>query len=173
QQGRPLKRLLQQRRRRDVGVAAYAVDDERDLIDVAPAPVFAGFERADDRVRRRVGMRGRVPVRRGVAAPDVTAHEADPEVQPLGAHLKAFLAPVDRRRELVHGDLVEMAADAVAHFTSSTAGVRERWPWTNWTAIAPSPTAVAHRFVDPERTSPAAKTPGTSVSSMFSVPAAA
>src|SRR5918996_4877509 len=43
----------------------------------------------------------------------------------------------------------------------------------NWTAIAPSPTAVAHRLVEPERTSPAAKTPWTLVSRMWSAPAAA
>ena len=59
------------------------------------------------------------------------------------------------------------------YVTSSTAGVRARCAWTNWTAIAPSPTAVAHRLLDPERTSPAANTPGTSVSSRLSMPAAA
>ena len=64
-------------------------------------------------------------------------------------------------------------ANDVAHVAPSTAGVRERWAWTNWTAIAPSPTAVAQRLVEPERTSPAANTPGTSVSSRLSVFAAA
>ena len=43
----------------------------------------------------------------------------------------------------------------------------------NWTAMAPSPTAVAQRLVEPERTSPAANTPGISVSSRLSVFAAA
>ena len=37
--------------------------------------------------------------------------------------------------------------------------------WANCTAIAPSPTAAAQRFEEPERTSPAAKMPGTLVSS--------
>jgi hypothetical protein len=42
----------------------------------------------------------------------------------------------------------------------------------NCNAIAPSPTAAAQRFVDPERTSPAAKMPGTLVSSRcFCAPA--
>ena len=45
--------------------------------------------------------------------------------------------------------------------------------WTSCTAIAPSPTAVAQRLVEPERTSPAAKTPGRLVSSRCSAPAAA
>src|SRR4051794_21382793 len=51
--------------------------------------------------------------------------------------------------------------------------VRPRWAWTSCTAIAPSPTAVAQRFVEPERTSPAAKTPGTLVSSRCSACASA
>ena len=37
--------------------------------------------------------------------------------------------------------------------------------WTPATAIPPSPTAAAHRFTEPERTSPAAKIPGKLVSS--------
>src|SRR5262245_54327615 len=45
--------------------------------------------------------------------------------------------------------------------------------WTSCTAMAPSPTAVAQRFVDPDRASPAAKTPGTLVSRRYSASAAA
>jgi len=41
------------------------------------------------------------------------------------------------------------------------------WP------LPPSPTAVAQRLVEPERTSPAANTPGMSVSSRLSMLAAA
>jgi hypothetical protein len=37
--------------------------------------------------------------------------------------------------------------------------------WTPATAMPPSPTAAAHRFTEPERTSPAAKIPGKLVSS--------
>ena len=40
-----------------------------------------------------------------------------------------------------------------------------RYSCTNWTAIAPSPTADATRLTEPERTSPAANTPGRLVSS--------
>src|ERR1700756_1799908 len=36
--------------------------------------------------------------------------------------------------------------------------------WTEATALAPSPIAAATRFIDPFRTSPTAKTPGTEVS---------
>ena len=41
-----------------------------------------------------------------------------------------------------------------------------KYSCTNWTAIAPSPTADATRLTDPDRTSPAANTPGRLVSSM-------
>ena len=47
---------------------------------------------------------------------------------------------------------------------SRSRGGAARLACTSWTAIAPSPTAVAHRFVEPERTSPAANTPGRLVS---------
>ena len=40
-----------------------------------------------------------------------------------------------------------------------------KYSCTNWTAIAPSPTAEATRLTDPDRTSPAANTPGRLVSS--------
>ena len=39
-----------------------------------------------------------------------------------------------------------------------------KYSWTNFTAIAPSPTAAATLFIAPERTSPAAKMPGSHVS---------
>src|SRR4030095_8331927 len=35
-----------------------------------------------------------------------------------------------------------------------------KYSCTNWTAIEPSPTAEATRLIEPERTSPAANTPG-------------
>ena len=39
-----------------------------------------------------------------------------------------------------------------------------RRSWTERTALEPSPTAAATRFIEPWRTSPAANTPGTEVS---------
>jgi hypothetical protein len=36
--------------------------------------------------------------------------------------------------------------------------------WTDRTALAPSPTAAATRFIEPRRTSPTANTPGMLVS---------
>src|SRR5206468_116705 len=102
----------------------------------------------------------------------MAAGQADPEVQPLAAGPQAVLAAVDRSRQLADDELVEVGANRVAHRAPSIVVVRERCAWTNWTAIAPSPTAVAQRLVDPERTSPAANTPETSVSSRSSAFAA-
>jgi hypothetical protein len=55
-------------------------------------------------------MGGGVPVGRVVAAADVAAFEADPEVEPGGADPEAVDAPVDRLGKLGHEDLVEMGA---------------------------------------------------------------
>src|SRR4029077_2770118 len=138
-----------ERRGRDTRLASDG-DAERDLVDVAPAPVLTRLERADDRVTARVRVGGRVPVRRAVATADVAAGEADPEVQPFAADAEAVLATVDRGWELANCDLVEVGAGG-AHDTS--AGWTARCSCTNWTAIAPSPAAAAQRLVEPERTS--------------------
>src|ERR687896_602331 len=42
-----------------------------------------------------------------------------------------------------------------------------KYSCTNWTAIAPSPTAAATRLTEPDRTSPAANTPGRLVSRKY------
>src|SRR4029453_4197773 len=78
-------------------------------------------------------------------------------------------AAVDGGWELAELDLVEVGAE-LTHPTRAVG--RARCSWTNWTAIDPSPTAAAQRLLDPERTSPAAKMPGTLVSSRLSAPAA-
>src|SRR3954447_6736840 len=97
-----------QRRRRYSGLAVDLAVDERELVLVAPAPLFARLERADDRVRRLVVVRGRVPIRRVVATADVTARGADPQVEPLPAHPQAVFASRDRFRQLLHLDLIEV-----------------------------------------------------------------
>ncbi len=49
---------------------------EHDLIDVAPAPVFARLEGLDDRVIGRMEVFGRVLVLRGVATANMPTDEA-------------------------------------------------------------------------------------------------
>src|SRR5207244_8900047 len=80
------------------------------LVDVAPAPVLPGLERADDRVAALVGVRGRMAVRRIVAAADVSALQADPQVQPLAAGGEAIDAAVDRGGQLRDPDVIEVGA---------------------------------------------------------------
>ena len=60
---------------------------EKQIIRIAIAPVFTGFERLDDRMTRRVIMLRRVTVRRIVAASDVSADLAETEVYPSRADL--------------------------------------------------------------------------------------
>jgi hypothetical protein len=73
----------------------------------------------------------------------------------MGREMTASLNRIQARRQWCRGH-----TDAGRR--NST---RPRCACTNCTAIAPSPTAVAQRLVEPERTSPAAKMPGTLVSS--------
>src|ERR1043166_637485 len=71
-------------------------------------------------------MRGRVPVRRRVAAADLAARHAHAEVNPAGADLQAFLAPCDRLRKLRHLDLVEVAANGIRGHALSLLSLRAR-----------------------------------------------
>src|SRR5207244_11563628 len=91
---------VQQRRGREARHAAKAVEAERDLVEIAPAPVLARLERANNRMRCSVVVSGCVTVGRVIAAADVTAGEADPQVQPLAAVAEALLAAVDGGWEL-------------------------------------------------------------------------
>src|SRR5512144_556901 len=52
-----------------------------------------------------------------------------------------------------------------AHHLRPPSYLALRYSCTNWTTIAPSPTAEAMRLTEPDRTSPAANTPGRLVSS--------
>src|SRR5207248_5476990 len=164
------RRSLHERRGRDARLAANLLEQQRDLVDVAPAPVLARLELADERMRRRVLVGGRMAARRAVAASDMAAGQADAQVKPPAAALQALLAAFHLSGKLAHRNLVEMRAGARAHRTA--AGVAARCECTSCTAIEPSPTAVAQRFVEPDRTSPAAKMPGTLVSSRLGAPAA-
>src|SRR5690349_24508151 len=71
---------------------ARRVIDDR-LVHVAPLPVLAGLERPDDGVPRLREVRRRVLVRRAVAATDVPARLAHPQVEPAVAPLPALRAP--------------------------------------------------------------------------------
>src|SRR3954447_3739273 len=85
------------------------VRDERDLVQVAPAPLLARLGRAHDRVVRLVEVRRGVAVRRVVATADLAAFAAQPQVHPRRADLEALLAPLDALRQLAL-DGVEVCA---------------------------------------------------------------
>ena len=72
---------------------------EQDLIDIAPAPSLGWIVTLDDRMFRRMKMPGGVLVGRIVAAADVTAGAADPQMQPNTAAPQAFLASERARRD--------------------------------------------------------------------------
>ncbi len=73
---------------------------EHDFVHIAPAPSFRRIVAFDDGMSGGVEMRGGVLVGRVVAAADVTAAAADPQMQPLAAGLQAFLATKRARRNI-------------------------------------------------------------------------
>jgi hypothetical protein len=82
-------------------------------------------------------------VGRVVAAEDLPARHAHAEMDPAAADLQALLAAGNRLRQLRDVNLVEVSADGHGYALSA------RYWWIVATAIAPSPTAPATRFVDP------------------------
>jgi hypothetical protein len=78
------------------------------VVDVAPAPSLAGLERLHDRVLSAVEVLGGVFVFRRVAATDMAALQAQPQVHPAVTHLQTLFAALGVRRDLL--DLVEMLA---------------------------------------------------------------
>ncbi len=81
----------------------------RYFVDKAPFPVLTGLERPDD------GMFGRMEVLRGVfvgrriAAANVAAFQALPQVHPLGPDLEAIFATLRTGFDI--SDLIEMSTD--------------------------------------------------------------
>src|ERR1700744_3460608 len=55
---------------------------EHHFIDIAPSPTLRRIVAFDDRMMRGVEMLGRMPVRRAVAATDMAAGAAEPQMHP-------------------------------------------------------------------------------------------
>jgi hypothetical protein len=72
------------------------------LVGITISPVFALFERPDDRMRRVVEVLGRMFVGRAVAAADVPAGHAHTQVDPVSADLQAIFAAIGTRRHFVN-----------------------------------------------------------------------
>src|SRR5438105_15849757 len=73
---------------------------ELHLVDVTPTPIFSGLERLDDGMARGAVMPGCVPVRRGIAAADVAAGQAEPQVHPSVSACQAFGTALRTGRDL-------------------------------------------------------------------------
>ena len=105
--------------RRDPRVAADLWSEHADAVEVAPRPLLVGLQRADDRMAAHVGMASRVPAGRPVAAPDVAALEADPQVPPRRVEIKTLGAAVHRLRQPRELDVIAVLAqlhvDAASH----------------------------------------------------------
>src|SRR5947199_1405817 len=142
---------------------------EHHLVEVAPPPPFGGVVALDDGVAARVEVLRGVAVRRVVAAADVAAGPAEPQVHPPGTCLQALLAAARAGRHLA--DRVVMGACFGHGILPYGFATTCAWPASARkacsvaTICAPSPTAAATRFTEPDRTSPMANTPGRLVSS--------
>src|SRR5688500_6955227 len=75
------------------------LQEKSDLVYVAPEPVLSRFERLDDRVSRRGGVRRRMLVLGRVATPHVAADHAQPQVLPFVAHGEALDTAICCRRD--------------------------------------------------------------------------
>src|SRR5689334_2118654 len=62
------------------------------LVDVAPAPILVRLEALHHGMLRRVEMLGRVLTGRLIAAADMAAKQAHPQMDPVAVRLQAFLA---------------------------------------------------------------------------------
>ena len=80
---------------------------------ITPSPVFPWLNRADDGMAGRAKMFRGVLVLGGVAAPDVPASQAHPQMDPAVLHLQALLAACSARFDIA--DLVEMGARGCGH----------------------------------------------------------
>ena len=70
------------RARSDRPHRSLAAQDEPHLVDHAPRPVLARLDGAEDGMAFFLGVPARVPVRRGVAATDLAAGLAHPQMHP-------------------------------------------------------------------------------------------
>src|SRR6516165_1968261 len=84
---------------------------EHDLVDIAPTPALGRVVTFDDRVPCLLEVSRRVPVRRVVAAPDMTTAPAQPQMYPRRADLQALLAPERARCYVANGRLMRASVD--------------------------------------------------------------
>jgi hypothetical protein len=88
------------------GGVETVLDVDFHLVDIAPPPRLAGFDRPHDRVVLIVEVLGGVLVLGAIAAPNVAARPTHPEVHPRVAHLETLFTAACARLHIV--DLIQM-----------------------------------------------------------------
>jgi enamine deaminase RidA (YjgF/YER057c/UK114 family) len=78
------------------------------FIDITPAPVFAWFERLNNRVFGGVVVFCSVLIGRGIAAANMAANQADAQVNPAPANFQTIFATLGAWRYFA--DLVSVGA---------------------------------------------------------------
>jgi hypothetical protein len=99
------------------------------LVRVAPRPGFARLDRSNERMRLVLIMLARMPLRRGIAAADMSAGEAHPQVKPCVTGEDAVLAVI--LVGLGHLDIADVNARSHA-FLLVKGGrdiLRTSWQW--------------------------------------------
>src|SRR5439155_9002965 len=113
------------------------------VVHVAPRPLLARLERADQRMAAASSVGARVAVGRVVATADLAALETDSQMQPRVSRGQAILAARDGFRELGDVNVIEMGAGAhLIRPFPRPGGSASLW-CINRTAVEPSPTAEA------------------------------
>jgi hypothetical protein len=79
-----------------------------DIVDIAPPPRLARLQRSHDRMVGGVEVFGRMFVFGRITAADMSAFQAQTQMDPAVAHLKAFLAAASVRLHVL--DLIEVRA---------------------------------------------------------------
>src|ERR1700685_3145580 len=67
---------------------------QHELVHVAPAPILARLDRLHDGMFCSMKMLGGMLVLGGIAAPDVAADQAHPQMDPRVSHLQTFFAAI-------------------------------------------------------------------------------
>jgi hypothetical protein len=117
------------------------------LIHKAPSPVLSRLDRAHDRMAAGMKMLGGVLVLRGVATADVSALQAQTQVDPRVASLQTLLAAAGVRLHVFH--VLQMLATCRRLCHDIPPYFCAKYRCTNVTAMAPSPTAAAQRLTEP------------------------
>src|ERR1700738_1858994 len=112
---------------------------EHDLVDIAPAPALGRVVTLDDRVPCLPEVPRRVPVRRLVAAPDMTTGPTQAQMHPRRADLEALLAPERARRYVANGRLMRASVDHQVLRSGLARPRRRSSPETHDTPRRPAP----------------------------------